>query len=129
MAKFACCKGIDKRNLDGKIVCPFSACGKQYVSDAQFGKHLMRDHYKELSMKDTEKIRDITSVSSQESKSPSVPISSLKTGSGGVKKKTHTISPVQTRSKSKKLSKTDADAVKKNYFFRENTQSHKSKIY
>ena len=109
---------MTQRNSDGKIVCPFTACGKQYVSDAQFGKHLMRDHYKELSMKDTEKIsEDITSVSSQASKSPSVSISSLKTGSGGAKKKTFTISPVQTRSKSKKLSTTDADAVKKKLLF------------
>ena len=50
-------KALTQRNSGGKIVCPFTACGKQYVSDAQFGKHMMRDHYKELSMKDTEKIR------------------------------------------------------------------------
>ena len=78
-------KALTQRNLDGKIVFPFTACGKQYVSDAQFSKHLIRDR-KELSIKDTEKIRDITSVSSQGSKSPSVSISSLKTGSGGAKK-------------------------------------------
>ena len=110
-------KALTQRNSDGKIVCPFTACGKQYVSDAQFGKHMMRDHFKELSMTDTEKIKDITSTSSQVSKTPSVSISSLKTGSGGAKKKTFTISPVQTRSKSKKLSTTDADAVKKKLLF------------
>ena len=69
-------------------------------------------------MKDTEKISsDITCVSSQASKSPSVLVSSLKTGSGGVKKKTFTISPVQTRSKTKKLSTTVADAVKEKLLF------------
>ena len=95
-------KALTQRNSDGKIVCPFTACGKQYVSDAQFGKHIMRDHNEELSIVDTEKIsKDITSVSSQASKSPSVSVSSLKTGSGGAKKKTFTISPLQTRSKTK----------------------------
>ncbi len=111
-------KALTQKNSDGKIVCPFSACGKQYVDDAQFGKHLVRDHMKELSIFDTEKIgKDIASVSSQASKSPSASTSSLKTGSGGAKKKTFTISPVQTRSKSKKLSTTDADAVKKKLLF------------
>ena len=81
-------KALTQRNSDGKIVCPFTACGKQYVSDAQFGKHIIRDHNKELSMIDTEKIKkDITSVFSQASKSPSVSVSSLKTGSGGAKRK------------------------------------------
>ena len=111
-------KALTQKNSDGKIVCPFTACGKQYVDDAQFGKHLVRDHMKELSIFDTEKIgKDIASVSSQASKSPSASMSSLKTGSGGAKKKTFTISPVQTRSKSKKLSTTDADAVKKKLLF------------
>ena len=111
-------KALTQRNSEGKIVCPFTACGEQYVNDAQFGKHIVRDHNKELSIVDTEKIsKDIASVSSQASKSPSAPMSSLKTGSGGAKKKTFTISPVQTRSKSKKLLTTDADAVKKKLLF------------
>ena len=33
-------KALTQKNSDGKIVCPFTACGKQYVSDAQFGKHI-----------------------------------------------------------------------------------------
>ena len=81
-------KALTQKNSDGKIICPFTACGKQYVDDAQFGKHLVRDHMKELSIFDTEKIgKDIASVSSQASKSPSASMSSLKTGSGGAKKK------------------------------------------
>ena len=115
-------KALTQRNSDGKIVCPFTACGKHYVNDAQFGKHIVRDHKKELSIVDTEKIsKDIASVSSQASKSPSAPMSSLKTGSGGAKKKTFTISPVQTRSKSKNFQQLMQMLLKKNYFFRENT--------
>ena len=45
-------RAVTQRNLAGKLVCPFSACEKQYVSDVQLGKHLLRDHHKDLSIND-----------------------------------------------------------------------------
>ena len=123
-------KALTQRNSDSKIVCPFTACGKQYFSDAQFGKHIIRDHNKELSMIDTEKIKkDITSVSSQASKSPSVSVSSLKTGSGGAKKKLLLFLPYKLDQKQKNYQQLMQMLLKKINFFRENTRSYKSKIY
>ena len=110
-------RAVTQRNLAGKLVCPFSACGKQYVSVVQLCKHLLRDHHKDLSINDRKNIMGITSTPSEGSKSPSVSVSPLKTRSGGMKKKTFTVSPVQTRSKSRKIPTTDADAIKKKLLF------------
>ena len=49
-------KAVKEKNAAGKIVCPFPNCGKQYVGIPQFGKHMMKDHYKELSVMDKNKI-------------------------------------------------------------------------
>ena len=55
-------KALKEKNAAGKIVCPFSGCGKQYVGIPQFGKHMMKDHYKELSVRDQNKISQMTST-------------------------------------------------------------------
>ena len=49
-------RAVTQRNLAGKLVCPFSACGKIYVSDVQLGKHLLRDHHKDLSLNNRKNI-------------------------------------------------------------------------
>ena len=107
-------KALTQKNSDGKIVCPFSACGKQYVDDAQFGKHLVRDHMKELSIFDTEKIGKGYSLGLFTSiKIPFgfnvIPQNRIRR----CEKENFYYFSVQTRSKSKKLSTTDADALKK----------------
>ena len=53
---------VTEKNAAGKIVCPFPNCGKQYVGIPQFGKHMMKDHYKELSVRDKNKIIGMTST-------------------------------------------------------------------
>ena len=58
----------------------------------------------------------ITSTPSEGSKSPSVSVSPLKTRIRRRDKKTFTVSPVQTRSESRKIPETDEDAVKKLLF-------------
>ena len=55
-------KAVKEKNAAGKIVCPFPNCGKQYVGIPQFGKHMMKDHYKELSIRDQNKIFRMTST-------------------------------------------------------------------
>ena len=55
-------KAVTEKNASGKLVCPFPNCGKQYVGIPQFGKHMMKDHYKELSVRDKKKIIGITST-------------------------------------------------------------------
>ena len=45
-------KAATEKNATGKLVCPFPDCGKQYVSILQLGKHMMKGHYKELSVRD-----------------------------------------------------------------------------
>ena len=55
-------KAVTEKNAAGKIVCPFPNCGAQYVGIPQFGKHMMKDHYKELSVRDKNKIFGMTST-------------------------------------------------------------------
>ena len=55
-------KAVKEKNPAGKIVCPFPNCEKQYVGIPQFGKHMMKDHYEELSVRDKNKIFGMTST-------------------------------------------------------------------
>ena len=48
-------KAVKEKNAAGKIVCPFPNCGKQYVGIPQFSKHMMKNHYKELSVRNKKK--------------------------------------------------------------------------
>ena len=124
-------RAVTEKNPAGKLVCPFSNCAKQYVSTLQLGKHLMKDHYKDLSMRDKTEVIEMTSTPHRRSKgvgssSPSFPVTPVKvrfsTGkaqSRGMTKRKSTdagISPAQTRSKTRKMFKPDADSVKKIFF-------------
>ena len=77
-------KAVTEKNAAGKIVCPFSNSGKQYVGIPQFGKHMMKDHYKELSVRDKNKIFQMTSTPRKRrlrgvgSSSPSFPLTPVK---------------------------------------------------
>ena len=48
-------KAVLEKNAVGKLVCPFPNWGKQYVGILQLGKNMMKDHYKELSVRDKKK--------------------------------------------------------------------------
>ena len=77
-------KAVTEKNAAGKIVCPFPNCGKQYVGILQFGKHMMKDHYKELSVRDKNKIFQMTSTPRKRrlrgvgTSSPSFPLTPVK---------------------------------------------------
>ena len=77
-------KAVKEKNPAGKIVCPFPNCGKQYAGIPQFAKHMMKDHYKELSVRDQNKIFGMTSTPRKrilrgiESSSPSFPLTAVK---------------------------------------------------
>ena len=77
-------KALTEKNAAGKIVCPFPVCGKQYVGIPQFSKHMMKDHYKELSVRDQNKIFQMTStplkkrLGNIKSSSPSFPLTPVK---------------------------------------------------
>ena len=73
-------KALKEKNAAGKIVCPFPGCGKQYVGIPQFGKHMMKDHYKELSVWDQNKISRMTSTPLKKRFSPSFPLTPVKIG-------------------------------------------------
>ena len=45
-------QAIRNRNDDGKIVCPFPKCGKQYVSTNKLATHLVNQHGTELAVRD-----------------------------------------------------------------------------
>ena len=90
-------RAVTQKNSAGKLVCPFSTCRKQHVSDLQLGKNLLKDHHKDLSMKDRKNIMEFTSTPLRSLKSSSPEVSPVKIQSEGSKKKSATISPVQTR--------------------------------
>ena len=77
-------KALKEKNAAGKIVCPLPGCGKQYVGIQQFGKHMMKDHYKELSVRDQNKIFQMTSTPLKKrlgdirNSSPSFPLTPVK---------------------------------------------------
>ena len=43
---------MTQRNSKGKLVCPIPDCWKQYVGKAQLGKHLLKEHPKDIALKD-----------------------------------------------------------------------------
>ena len=53
---------MTQRNLKGKLVCPIYDCRKQYVDEAQLGKHLLKDHPKDISLREKKTIKRITSL-------------------------------------------------------------------
>ena len=77
-------KAVKEKNAAGKIVCPFPGCGKQYVGIPQFSRHMMRGHYKELSVRNKRKIIQMTSTPLKrrsgdlESSYPSFPLTPVK---------------------------------------------------
>ena len=110
---------MKEKNPAGKIVCPFSNCGKQYVGIPQFGKHMMKDHYKELSVRDKNKIFGMTSTPRKRrlrgvgSSSPSFPLTPVKirfsagkAQSKGATKRNSAdanMTPAQTKTRSKSM--------------------------
>ena len=111
-------KAVTEKNAAGKIVCPFPNCGKQYVGIPQFGKHKMKDHYKELSVRDKKKIIGMTSTPRRRlkgvgSSSPSFPLTPVKirfsagkAQSKGATKRSSAdadMTPAQTKTRSKSM--------------------------
>ena len=112
-------KAVKEKNPAGKIVCPFPNCRKQYVSIPQFAKHMMKDHYKELSVRDQNKIFGMTSTPRKrrlrgiESSSPSFPLTPVKirfsagkAQSKGATKRNSAdanMTPAQTKTRSKSM--------------------------
>ena len=43
---------MTQRNSRGRLVCPIPDCYKQYVDEAQLGKHLLKEHPKDIALKD-----------------------------------------------------------------------------
>ena len=60
-------KAINETNKEGKRVCPFSACRKQYISIAELAKHLFSQHKPDLAMRDR-KFLEYSLLSSRSSK-------------------------------------------------------------
>ena len=52
MARNTCCISDDAKNSKAKLVCPIRDCRKQSVDQAQLGKHLLKDHPKDVALKD-----------------------------------------------------------------------------
>ena len=114
-------KAVTEKNAAGKIVCPFPNCGKQYVGIPQFSRHMMRGHYKELSVRNKRKIIQMTSTPLKrrsgdlESSYPSFPLTPVKirfsVGKNKLKGATKrssadadmTSAQIKTRSKSMKM--------------------------
>ena len=112
-------KAVKEKNAAGKIVCPFPNCGKQYVGIPQFAKHMMKDHYKELSVRDQNKIFGMTSTPRKRrlrgigSSSPSFPLTPVKirfsagkAQSKGATKRNSAdanMTPAQTKTRSKSM--------------------------
>ena len=46
-----------QRNSKGKLVCPIYDCWKQYVDETQLGKHLLKEHTKDIALKDKKTIK------------------------------------------------------------------------
>ena len=61
---------MTQRNSRGRFVCPIYDCRKQYINKAQLGRHLLRDHYKDMSMRDRKTIKGMTSGPDARTKSP-----------------------------------------------------------
>ena len=112
-------KAVTEKDAEGKIVCPFPNCEKQYVGIPQFGKHMMKDHYKELSVRDKNKIFGMTSNPGRRrlrgvgSSSPSFPLTPVKIRfsvskdqSKGATKRSSAdarMTPAQTKTRSKSM--------------------------
>ena len=63
-------EAMTQRNSRGRFVCPFYDCRKQYINEAQLGRHLLRDHYKDMSMRDRKTVKGMTSSPYARTKSP-----------------------------------------------------------
>ena len=50
-------EAMTQRNSKGKLVCPIPDCQKQYVDEAQLGKHLLKEHPKDIGLKDKKTIK------------------------------------------------------------------------
>ena len=50
-------EAMTQRNSKGKLVCPIPDCWKQYVDEAQLGKHLLKEHPKDIALKDKKTIK------------------------------------------------------------------------
>ena len=112
-------KAVTEKNAAGKLVCPFDNCGKQYVSILQLGKHMMKEHYKDLSRDwDKRKIIGMTSTPCRRlkgvgSSSPSFPLTPVtirfsagKAQSKGATKRKSAdadMTPAQTQTRSKSM--------------------------
>ena len=111
-------RAVTEKNAAGKLVCPFSNCAKQYVGILQLGRHMIKDPYQDLSLRDKRKVREMTSTPRRRlkgvgSSSPSFPVTPVKvrfsTGkaqSRGTTKRNSNdadMTPAQTRSKKEKM--------------------------
>ena len=111
-------KVVTEKNAAGKLVCPFPDCEKQYISILQLGKHMMKSHYKELSVRDKRKIIEMTSTPRRRLKGigssfPSYPVTPVKIrfSAGKAQSKDATkrksadadMTPAQTKTRSKTM--------------------------
>ena len=78
-------KALKNRNRDGKYVCPFKKCGKQYPSYQVFTTHMLKVHAAQMSVTDKSTISNLPGISSKQQKQKKLPISNtlaVKTPSG-----------------------------------------------
>ena len=61
---------MTQRNPQGRLICPIYDCRKQYVDEAQLGKHLLKEHPKDVALKDKTTIKGITSSPYARTNSP-----------------------------------------------------------
>ena len=63
-------EAMTQRNSRGRLVCPIPDCWKQYVDEAQLGKHLLKEHPKDIALKDKKTIKGMISSPYTRTNSP-----------------------------------------------------------
>ena len=63
-------EAMTQRNSRGKLVCPIPDFWKQYVDEGQLGKHLLKEHPKDIALKDKKTIKGMISSPYARTNSP-----------------------------------------------------------
>ena len=75
-------KALKNKNRDGKYVCPFKKCGKQYPSYQVFTAHMLKVHAAQMSVTDKSATSGILSKQQKQKKLPISNTLAVKTPSG-----------------------------------------------
>ena len=94
-------KAIHEPNKEGKRVCPFSACRKQYVNVTELAKHIFAEHEKDLAIRERKMLEHSLLSSLTSEKKPTRKNSRKKVDEKSLEK--------QDSSSSKKKPRTRAD--------------------